>query len=171
LCNTVHIRKVVFRQFLSDATANNPVSHNPTVPDPVSHNSIDPEDWQWDEWEDRLFSGMSKRGIRELKLSHRNLICSTLSGHIGPDEGKIFALLDHPHFEASLTAGGVYKKVDPLYIKIVIQNHKGNEMFSKLLELYETKGHVMPAGLIKSAIALGYLPKKYIDKLFQLDCQ
>lgn len=151
----------VLPSVVSGAAANDPASNNPT----------DPDIWDWNEWEGKLFKGRRELGFKALRYSDLYLICKTLSDYIVPDEGKILALFQHSQ-DASLTAAKVRNKlIDYLDVKIILQNYRGAEIFIKLLELYENKGPIMPAGLIKSAITLGYLPEEGIKKLIQLNCK
>ncbi|WP_257295124.1 hypothetical protein [Endozoicomonas sp. YOMI1] len=149
----------VLPSVVSGAAANNPASNNQT----------DPDLWDWNQWENRLFGGKSIYGSKDLPGEYRRLICRTLGDNIGPDEGKILALVRHPIFEQSLQDAGITtNKLIPLDVRGFIRSEQCYSIFDKLLRFYENFGNIKPAGLIKSAIALGYLPREDIEQLVQV---
>lgn len=149
----------VLPSVVTGAAANNPASNNPTNPDL----------WDWDQWENVLFSGKCARGIRELGFRKRSAICKILDANIGPDEGKILELLHHPLFENSLMAAGIFTNtITTTEVRFIVKSRNCSSISSDLFRYYEPRGPIKPTGMIKSAIALGYLPKEDIDQLYQI---
>ena len=141
---------------------------------PVNNNPTNPECKDWGFWENHLLGGASN-GISNLKLSDSFKITNTLGAHIGFDASKVSAVAKHDLFIQSLKNAritGVDVDVSNTDIQAAIQSAKakGNcgEIFQKLFENFKLQGDFKPSGIIKAAIALGYLPQDAIDEIYQL---
>lgn len=139
---------------------------------PVNNNPTNPECKDWGFWENRLLGDASK-SIRDLKHSALFKITNTLGAHIGFDASKVSAVAKHDLFIQSLKNARIREvDVSNTDIQAAIQSAKakGNcgVIFQKLFENFETKGNLKPSGIIKAAIALGYLPQDAIDEIYQL---
>ncbi|WP_163373097.1 hypothetical protein [Endozoicomonas acroporae] len=141
----------------------------------ASNNLTNPDRWKWNNWESRLFSTEGFGLNVLLHVRYRKLIFDILSPYIGADESKIRTLFQHPLFEESLRAGNLKTDITSLDFRDILQKHQGASTSIILDELFticeggvEKFLQLKPTGLIKSAIALGYLPEEGINKIFNL---
>ncbi|WP_163373096.1 hypothetical protein [Endozoicomonas acroporae] len=150
--NYIEDQTGVLPSVVSGTAANKPASNNPT----------DPDLWDWNRWESGL-------GIKDMPHRHRSVICLILGANIGRDEGKILALFRHPIFEDSLRNAKIpTNTLESLHVRNFIQLKECSSIFDKVLDFYGDQGDIKPAGIIKSAIALGYLPRVDIERLVQV---
>lgn len=153
---------------VSGGAAQNSASNNLKIPAP----------WEWDNWESKFFS-TEGFGINVLiHYRNRNLVFETLSRYIGADEGKIFTLFQHPLFEESLRAGNFKTDINSFDVGDILQKNQGASTSKILIKLFticesgaETFRQLKPTGLIKSAIALGYLPEEGIEEILNLTAE
>ncbi|WP_422449577.1 hypothetical protein [Endozoicomonas sp. ALB091] len=144
----------------------------------ASNNLTNPDRWEWNNWESRLFSTEGYGLNVLLHVRYRKLVFDILSTYIGADEDKIRALFQHPLFEESLRAGDLKTDITSLDFRGILQKHQGASTSKILGELFticaggpKTFLQLKPTGLIKSAIALGYLPEEGIEKIFNLTAE
>ena len=131
----------------------------PAISDPPNDNPRDPHKWNWAEWEKRH---IPQRGADEMKFSKQIQICSILGANVGRSLDKINSLLQH---ELHIQKGP--KHLDDLIVKLIIQSKIScSEIFCDLLSRLSNRCN--PTGMIMAAIALGYLPRKDIEKLYNL---
>lgn len=150
--NYIQDQTGVLPSVVSGTAANKPASNNPT----------DPDRWELDRWESGL-------GIKDMPNRHRGVICLILGANIGRDQGKILALFRHPIFENSLRKAKVpTNTLESLHVRNFIRLKECSSIFAKLLDFYGEQGDIKPAGIIKSAIALGYLSETDIKRLVQV---
>ena len=133
-----------------------PVSGNPPTNTPTA-----PDTWDWSKWERNYVPG---DGIRDMKYSHRGLICKILGANLQNDLHKIRAILEHTLFKMSVNS-----KISSSSVKLIVHSAKNcGEVFELIFRHYEYKQAFSPTGMIKAAIALGYIPKEDIQQLYDM---
>lgn len=128
---------------------------------PPTNNPTEPDKWDWSKWERNYVLG---DGIRDMKYSDRGLICRILGANVQNDLHKIRAILEHTLFKMSVDS-----KISSSSVKLIVHSAKNcGEAFELIFRHYEYKQAFSPTGMIKAAIALGYIPKEDIQQLYDM---
>ena len=131
----------------------------PASGNPPSNNPTDPDKWDWSTWEKKY---VPKGGIGDMKLLPRNLIRIILGANLEKDLHKISAVLQHSLFKAS-----VKSEFDSATLKYLVGSAKTcGEILDEIFRYYQFKQTFSPTGMIKAAIALGYIPQNEIQQLY-----
>ena len=128
---------------------------------PANNNPTNPDEWDWSVWES---NHLPANGIRSMTYSKRCHICGILGAGLEKDLDKVKAILGHRLFTESARS-----IIPSHFVKSIVYSAKtlGN-VVDDLFRHYETQGAFSPTGLIKAAIALGYLPREDIQKLYDM---
>ena len=128
---------------------------------PANNNPTNPDEWDWSVWES---NHLPANGIRSMTYSKRCHICGILGAGLEKDLDKVKAILGHRLFTESARS-----IIPSHFVKSIVYSatNLGN-VVDELFRHYETKGAFSPTGLIKTAIALGYLPREDIQKLYDM---
>ena len=130
--------------------ANIPPTDNPNIPD----------EWDWSMWERNY---VPKNGTRDMRYQPRNLIRKILGANLENDLQKINAVLAHTLFKES-----VKSEIDNATVKYILHNAKtgGSDVINEIFRHFECQQKLKPTGMIKAAIALGYIPRDEIQQLY-----
>ena len=128
---------------------------------PANNNPTNPDEWNWSVWES---NHLPANGIHSMTYRKRCHICGILGAGLEKDLDKVNAVLEHRLFAES-----VRSIIPNHFVKSIVYSatNLGN-VVDELFRHYETKGAFSPTGLIKAAIALGYLPREDIQKLYDM---
>ena len=98
----------------------------------------------------------------EMKHLPRNLIRIILGANLEKDLHKISAVLQHSLFKAS-----VKSELDSITLKYFVRSAKTcGDVLDEIFRYFECKQTFSPTGMIKAAIALGYIPQNEIQQLY-----
>ena len=130
--------------------ANIPPNDNPNIPD----------EWDWSMWERNY---VPKNGMRDMRYQPRNLIRKILGANLENDLQKINAVLAHTLFKES-----VKSEIDSATVKYILHTAKtsGSDVINEIFRHFECQQKFKPTGMIKAAIALGYIPRDEIQQLY-----
>ncbi len=127
----------------------------------VNNNPTDPDEWNWDSWYALLVPSYY---VNDLNFTRRGKVFSILGAGIGKDESKILALLAHSEFTST-----VRRPLEDHAVKNLIQSAgSGQNVVEQIVRHYSTHSTVFLCGMIRAAIALGYLPRKDIEALYDM---
>ena len=128
---------------------------------PANNNPTNPDEWDWSVWES---NHLPANGIRSMTYSKRHHICGILGAGLEKDLDKVKAILGHRLFTESARS-----IIPSHFVKSIVYSAKNlGNVVDDLFRHYETQGAFSPKGLIKAAIALGYLPREDIQKLYDM---
>ena len=149
-------------RYVEDKTGVLPsVSAPPASGKPPTNNPIEPDKWDWSKWERKYVPG---DGIRDMKYSHRALIGKILGANLQNDVHKIRTILEHTLFKTS-----VKSEISSSSVKFIVHSAKNcGQALELLFRHFEYKQAFSPTGMIKAAIALGYIPKEDIQQLYDM---
>ncbi len=127
----------------------------------VNNNPTDPDEWNWDSWYALL---VPSRCAGDLNFSRQRKVFSILGAGIGKDESKILALLAHSEFTRT-----VLTPLEDHAVKNLIQSAgSGQNFIEQIVRHYSMRSTDFLCGMIRAAIALGYLPRKDIQALYDM---
>ena len=133
-----------------------------TVNTPANNNPTNPDEWDWSKWAACHLPG---DGMRNLSYSKRTIIGQVLGGAIGKDVDKICSLLEHDLFQET-----VRSRISRISVKNTVQSAKSCcDIFSQLFEDYERRQCFSSVGMIRAAIASGYLSREEIQQLYSME--
>ena len=133
----------------------------PANGNPPTNNPTKPDKWDWSKWERKYVPG---DGIRDMKYSHRGLIGKILGANLQNDLHRINAMLEHTLFKTS-----VKSEISSASVKFIVHSAKNcGEALEQIFRHFEYKQNFSPTGMIKAAIALGYIPQEEIQQLYDM---
>lgn len=128
---------------------------------PASNNPTNPDEWDWSMWERKF---LPANGMRDMSYSKRRHLGGILGAGLEKDLAKVNAILEHRLFKDS-----VRSTIPSHFVKNIVYSARTlGDVVDTLFRHYETQLAFRPTGMIKAAIALGYLPKEDIQKLYDM---
>ncbi len=132
-----------------------------TINTPANDNPTNPDEWDWSKW---ATCHLPRDGMRGLAYTKRIIIGQVLGGATGKDVDKVCSLLEHDLFKET-----VGSHISPISVKNIVRSAKScSDIFDGLFREYEPRQYFSPVGMIRAAIALGYLSRDEIQQLYAM---